>query len=320
MQKNEWYDDFLVALSDKYPKKANLTETLMEMLELEREAVYRRLRKDVLFPFHEIATIASAWNISLDKITGVNYGLVPFQMQSINYLSLSNQEMGYLQQLIENIRQLTRCPDSEFMNICNRLPRSLYAGFKYLYQFQLLKWYYQYGDGKKVLPYSQIDIPAKKHRLVKDYYQAIKQVSNTNFILDSLIFDYLVQDIQYFHAIRMITDKEKQLIKKDLRNLLDYMVDVANKGYYPETQNKVTICISLLNVDTNYSYVYAEEAKACFIHVFDKYEIQSFDAEMVTNFKTWMQLKRKTAFQISEVDEGRRVEFFSKQYKLLEGL
>jgi hypothetical protein len=42
-----WYDNFMRALSEKYPKKAELAQTLSDLLFLEREAVYRRLRQDV---------------------------------------------------------------------------------------------------------------------------------------------------------------------------------------------------------------------------------------------------------------------------------
>jgi len=320
MQNNRWYDYFLESLSEKYPKKVHLTQALMSLLDIEREAVYRRLRKDILFPFHEIVTIASAWNISLDKITGINAGLVPFQMHPINYANLSKKDIQYLQQVIQITRQMGEFPDSEAMNICNRLPCSLFVGFKHLHKFYLFKWLYQYGDVEKTVPLSQIAVPAKKLDMTAEYYQATKLVSNTIFVLDSLIFDYLVHDVRYFHSIWMITDEEKELIKKDLRNLLDYMFEIANKGCFPETQNKVALCISLLNINTNYSYIYTKETKACYIHVFDKHELQSFDANMVTNFKAWMQLKKKTSFQISEVDEVRRIEFFTKQYKLIEEL
>jgi hypothetical protein len=41
---------------------------------------------------------------------------------------------------------------------------------------------------------------------------------------------------------------------------------------------------------------------------------------MVSNFKTWMQLKKRSAIQISEVDERSRIEFFTKQRKIVDSL
>ena len=317
---NDWYDFFIESLHKKYPKKAQLTQELVDLLYIEREAVYRRLRKDVLFPIHEIVKIASEWNISLDEIIGISSGQIPFQMRKMNYIDPSKDELIFLRQVIHSIGQLKNYPDTEFMDICNKLPRQLVAGYDYLNQFYLFKWIYQYGLEKEIIPYSQAVISPEKAQLTKDYYKAIKQEPNTNFIWDRMLFDNLVSDLQYFYSIRMITDGEKELIKKDLYDLLDYMQEVANKGCYPETHNKVNFYISLLNIDTNYSYTFSPEANICFVHVFEKYEIYTFNQEMVTNFKVWMQLKKRSSMQISEVDERNRIEYFFRQRQLVDSL
>ena len=317
---DKWYDDFLEVLSKRHPHKVQLMQALMDLLGIEREAVYRRLRKDVSFHILEIVKISMAWNISLDKITGINVNQVPFQMQKMDYLDASDDEVSYLQYIIHSINELKDIPSVEFMDICNKLPRSLYAGFEHLYKFYSFKWKYQYNNEKTPIPYSQITISESNLMLIASYYQAIKQVPNTNFILDRMIFEYLVHDIKFFHSIQMISDEDIVLLKNDLHSLLDYLQEVANKGCYPESKNKVNLYISQLNLDTNYSYVYTPEAKICFVHVFDKYELHSFDVEMVNNFKTWMKLKRRTSTQISEVDEKSRFIFFIKQRELVNSL
>ena len=317
-----WHERFINALDEKYPKRAKLTQALMDLLCIERESVYRRLRKDVSFSVYEIIKISSEWNISLDKITGLNSGQIPFFMQPINYIEPSKHESKFLQKVIQSISFLKDFPDTEFMDICNKLPRKLLAGYSYLNQFYLFKWRYQYSSEKKPIPFSQVIISEEQKQIIADYYKAIKNVPKSNFIFDHHLFDYLVCDIQYFHSIQMITEKEKELIKKDLCNLLDYLQEVATHACYPETQNKVNIYVSQINIDTNYSYTYTckNHVNICFIHVFDKYEIHTFDSEMVSNFIKWMQLRKRTSVNITGVDEKRKIEYFSKQRKLLETL
>ena len=316
----DWEDDFIQRLYLKYPKRPHLIRALMELLELEREAVYRRLRKDVTFTIHEIVTIASAWNISLDKIAGINSGKIPFLMQRMNYIDPSKEEVKILQQIIQKIRHMKNFPEAEYMFICNKLPRQLLAGYKYLNQFYLFKWNYQYGESTEVLPFAQTIISEEKARLDADYYQAVKQAPTSNFIWDRQIFDYLINDIRYFHSIQLINNEEKELIKNELYRLLDYMLDIANKGYYPETKQKVNMYISQLNVDTNYSYIYTSEFHTCFIHAFEKHELHTYNSDMVENFRTWMQAKKRTSTQISEVDERSRVAFFAQQRQYVDGL
>ena len=66
------YESFLAELRKKIPQGAKLTNTLVDMLYIEREAVYRRLRGEVPFTFMEVMTIAKELGISLDNLTEQN--------------------------------------------------------------------------------------------------------------------------------------------------------------------------------------------------------------------------------------------------------
>jgi len=320
MTDNAWYDCFLESLSARYSQKAQLAQALMDLLHLERGAVYRRLRKDVMFCAHEIAKIASEWNTSLDEMVGINPGKISFQMQLLDHLDPSDQEEQFLRAIIKSLLRTQDFPGMEYMEVCNRLPRPLLAGYNYLHQSYLFRWTYQYGNKENTVPFSQVVISEKECQQTIEYYKAIKQVPNTNFIFDCKLFDNLVRDIQYFHSIRLVTDEEKELIRRDLYALLDYLSEIASKGCYPETKNKVNLYISQLSIDTNYSYFHTNETNICFVQAFDKYGIYTFNPEMVNNFIVWMKLKKRTSVQISEVDEKSRIDFFERQRKIVENL
>ena len=320
METNTWYDIFIEALYKKYPKKSDLLQALMDLLFIEREAVYRRLRQDVLFTVHEIAKISTAWNISLDAIIGINSGQIPFQMHQMNYIVPSEEELKFLWQVTKGIQQINNYHDTEFMDICNKLPRRIVAGYPKLNQFYLFKRLYQYGNDNELILFSQTIVSKEQIQLTESYVEAIKNVPNANYIFDRKLFELLVSDIRYFYSIRMITDEEKNLIKKDLCDLLDYLFDVARNGCYPETKNKVNIYISELNIDTNYSYTFSQELNICLIHVFEKNEIYTLNKDMVSKFRMWMQLKKRSSTQISVVDERSRIEYFTKQRQIVDEL
>ena len=315
-----WYDRFMEVLLARYPKKSQLVDDLTGLLKIEREAVYRRLNKHVAFSSNEIAKISSSWNISLDSIISISSGKIPFMMQPLNYVAPSEHELKILQDIIQSINYFKDFPDTEFMDICNKLPRQLLAGFSYLNRFHLFKWLFQYGSSKKPVPFSQVVISEEMLQLTADYYVAVKNVPTTNCIFDRMIFEHLANEISYFYSTQMITDEEKDLLKKDLYALLDYLLEVATNGCYPETQNRVNLYISNLSINTNYSYVYTNRVSICFIHVFDKYDIYTHDTEMTANFRTWMQLKKRSSIQISEVDQKSRIEFFAKQRQIVDSL
>jgi hypothetical protein len=118
----------------------------------------------------------------------------------------------------------------------------------------------------------------------------------------------------------LITNEEKELIKKDLHALVDYLFEVATTGCFPETKNKVQIYISMFKINTNYSYFNYGQKELCRVHAFNMYDIITDNSEMLKEFKVWMQKKKRTAIQISEVDERTRIEYFTKLKQLVDSL
>jgi len=315
-----WYDIFMEMLYKKYPKKNQLTEALMDLLCLEREAVYRRLRKDVVFPASEIMKIATEWHISLDEITGAASSKISFSMHPINYLAPSEEDMAFVQKRLKFLKNIEKISYSEFISVSNTVSRSMSAGFPQLYKFNIFKWAYQYGDGQDNIPYSQIIVPEKLLEEVAIYAQQMKHLTNTCYILDEKIFENVIEEIRFFHSILLITDEEKELIKQDLYGLLDYLHEIANAGCFPETKNKVQIYISMFNLSTNYSYFCYDETEVCRIHTFLLYDNICYNAQMIEKFKMWMQKKKRTSFKISEVDEKSRIEFYMERRRLIDEL
>jgi len=320
MAENIWYDAFLEALNEKHPKNSQLTHEIMNLLCLEREATYRRLKKDVPFTANEIAKIATSWNISLDNIIGLNLGKIPFQMLPFNYLNPSHREFFNLQKKVKVLEHLQTAQNSEYMEVCSRFPRPLHIGFFSLYRLLIFYWAYQYHNEESQKQFSKIIISDNVKVEFERYKKLLTRVKNTNFIIDETVFEVYVETIKYFHSILVVTDEEQELLKKELYELLDYMTEIATTGCYPETQNKVNIYISQIAIDANYSYFYTDQLKACRINAFGKYDISSQDPAMVENFRNWMNLKKRTSIQISEANEKQRIEYFSKQRKIIDSL
>jgi hypothetical protein len=320
MNEHTWYDVFLENLHEKYPKKTQLVEEIINLLCIEREAVYRRLRKEVVFPVHEIVKIATAWNISLDEVTGINSGIVPFKLVPINYINPSKNEMIFLQQRIRALEQFITYKNSEHMEVGNKLPRPISTGFPILYKLKIFNWDYLYNRDETNNCFSEVIIPEEISQGVQAFSENVKKIDFTHFILDQKVIEFITRYVQYYHTILLITKEEKELIKEELHALLDYLTEIANKGYYPETQKKVNIYISQIHNNTNYNYYYSDGTKSCSVHAFGKYDLCSYDQELVFNFRNWMNLKKRASIQISEVNERSRIEFFSKQRLIIDAL
>ena len=71
MKKEFLFKNLIEVLQDRVPQRGKLAELLAELLDIEKEAVYRRLRGSVPFSFQEVHTIADYFGFSLDSIVDI---------------------------------------------------------------------------------------------------------------------------------------------------------------------------------------------------------------------------------------------------------
>jgi hypothetical protein len=317
MKNDLWYDFFLKRLYEKYPKRSQLTEALVDLLSIEREAVYRRLRKDVLFSIYEVVKIAGAWNISLDNVINISTdGNFPLQMKGLQYVNPSKEDYETMESFVEVLNGASEVPESEYMEICNTIPSSLFSGFSQLAKFYTFEWAYNYGSKKNNYSFNQIASDERMRELEIAHHSAIKNIANVHYIWDKRIIEHLVDDIKYYASIYKVTPEEVHLLKDDIHAFLDYMEDITTKGYFPETNNSINLYISQTNVDTGYGYYSSNIRNLSMIRTFIMNVASSEEEKMFENLKSWIYRKKRSSVQISGVDEKRRIDFFMEQRRI----
>jgi hypothetical protein len=321
MQTDLWYDAFLEALCEKFPKKSDLTKALMHLLSIEQEAVYRRLRKDVLFSIYEVTKIAYAWDISVDDlIHKTSESTHSLKLKLLNFFNPSEIDLQEMENFVLSLEQLKGVPESEYMEVSNILPGSLFSGFPNLARFYLFKWRYRYGQEEESHPFSEVVQSDRLRNLELAHFDAIQQISDVYYIWDNKIIEYLINDIKYFVSIYLIIPEDVQVLKKEIHEFLDFMEDVSNRGNFPGTAGRVHLYISQTNIDTGYSYFSSETQKVSLIRTFIMNVASTTDEKVFDNLKAWINRKKKSSVKISSVDEKRRIDFFRKQRALVDGL
>ncbi len=314
-----WLDNFIKTLYKKYPQRVQLVENLADLLSIERESVYRRLRKDVVFSAEELMKIASAWNISLDGVYNIDSKYLDFKLIFIDFLNPSDEELKYLKGIINRADEFKNNQNMEYIEISNKLPRGLISKFPYVDRFQLLKWTHLY-TGNEILPFSKVSFLPKISTILSEYSATARSLKNTTYIWSPVIIEEIIRDIRYFHSVYLITDEEKELIKNDISMLLEYMSELADKGAWPETSNKVNLYISNVSIDTNYSFYFSDEYKIFRVHVFAKNEVYTNNPIVVSRFESWVQYIKSSSTLISQANLKSKIDFFNKQRELLETL
>lgn len=317
-EKDSFHVNFVETLKRIYPERGKAASVLVDLLCIEKEAAYRRLRGEVPFSFDEVAKIAKKLSLSLDSIIGASsLKSRPFQLKLTDYYNPDEVDCKMHEEYIDFI-SIARA-NSEYSEMgfaTSTIPLNFIVKFEQIYRFYILHGLYQFGTSGSVVPFSEIIVEDRIKSLNRRYIMEVENVKSTYFIWDELLLFYIANDIKYFNSVRLITTDEVQILKQELLDFLDYVELLTIKGSF-NNNNKVQMYVSSLNFETTYSYLQTDSHCLTLIRAFTMNELVSLDEEVFNKLKTWMEALKRTSVLISESNERNRILFFEKQRKFI---
>ncbi|MDU1904698.1 MAG: hypothetical protein E6772_07935 [Dysgonomonas sp.] len=312
-------ENFINLLKEKVPNK--LAETLTEILPLEKEAIYRRLRGNVSFSFNEISLLASHFGISLDNLAKIAspYRTKWYQLHVRDYSQFNEIDLNMSHSYIKAIDMAADSSYSEFGIAANMLPLHISLLHPPLYRVYLLKWLYQFGRAAKdKLRYSEVQVPREEVKTYQLYLKAVERIKYTFFIWDSSFLISLINDINFFYKISIINLEEILMLKQEIIGLLDTIRYYADYGKFDSTGNKVEVYISILNFDTSYSYLLGDNISISMSSAYSLGAFTSQEKDSCEEMKQWIMGLKKSSVLISGASEREKIRFFNEQREILE--
>ena len=317
------YGGLLEALKKKIPQKSRLASTIAEILMIEKESVYRRLRGDVHFTLCEAWTVAKELGISLDEIGGITTvsNIKPLQMElPLLHKSIDNFNFDVLENFVKQLKNFTDQPSSEFAAALGSLPSSIYSPYRKLTKFFFYKWLYQFGGGEAQKRFEEIELPNRLMKLKKEIEHYTERFSQTTYVWDPIIIENLVNDIKYFSSIRLINGEDVSALKNELLELLEKLETITSEGKYPGTGKDVYFYISNINIGMNYSYISTKSSCMSLFSTFIIQAINSYERETCDKLRNWVTSLKRSSVLISQSGEKERIMFFEKQRSIINTL
>lgn len=316
---NELNTGLVNAVKEKLPSKDNLANALMDILYIGKEAIYRRLRGEVPFTLTEAAVISRKLGISLDKMIGVSFrDNAVFDMNIVSSEKPFEAYYSILEKQVDLFRSVKEDETSEIGTSSNIIPQTLSLKYNMLSKFRLFKWMYQ-NENIKCKHFEEMEIPQKMVEKQKEYSDLVSHIHSVDYIWDNMIFSHLVNDIQYFCSIHLITDEDKDMLKEELFLLIDEMEELSARGK-SRAGNDVKIYISNINFEATYSYLDTSSTQLSLIRIYSINSITTQDQEMFRGLKEWIQSLKKFSTLISESGEMQRIQFFKQQREIISTL
>ena len=304
----------------KISHRATLVNVITDLLDIDKDAVYRRLRGEVNFTFTEMAIISRNMGISLDSIAGIeNKQSRPTKMNISRQVNPAEVDYEMFEGHVNLLKSIKDEPGTQINEAGNIFSHYLYQDYEYLTRFHLFRWNRAsgFGDAK---PFHEITIPERLRTLQIETCNYARHIKKTYFTFDSHIFQRLVTKIKLFTQIRLINEEDVCLIKNDLKMFLANLEKLAVKGKYEDTGNEVHLMITDTSADSNYSCLKTKNIKLTLFRTFLLNAIVSFDEVVFHETIAWIHSLQKMSSLISFSGERLRTAFFDSQRKIIDTL
>ena len=301
-------------LQKHIPETKKLIAYLTDILDLNRESVYRRLRNEIPFTFEEICTIVPKLGISLDHIVEPCYKdsvLFDFQMsRSTDPVNTYLEIMQMNQDLLIKVRE---AKTAKVELVLNRLPYAYALKYENLAKFYYYKWFYHTQNVPSDFYFKDFVVPAKIKEIYNSYLENnIKLDCEITILADNNLFLSIIKDINYYVNRGLISDEEQSLFARELLQATDFMENITKVGV---NKGGVNVNVYISAVDLEPSYVHIEyDNKSCVHYWTASAEILgSYDVEICRRQKEWIQSLKRYTTLITECNARQRIEYFDKQ-------
>jgi len=311
------YQNLLIQLRNRISQNSKLVTRMVEILPLNREAIYRRLRQEVPFTLEEIVTIVKEFNISLDSLLRTDVR-IPFRLQSNEGKDAMETDYSVFEKYLQAIKDVAADSKGEISFIMNFLPLPLYNTVNFVCRFYYFKWQYYSIPDNRTKPYHEILLPDRLIQIVEDIFVHTKNVKTGYYVLGERVFQNFVNDVIYFNSIKLISDEDLLHIKDELHHFINYLEVIATKGFVENHLNEVGIYISDTNIDTSYSYADLKSSlRFAFICPFNFNSVLTFDEKILDTMKYQIRSRIRTSSLLSVTGERLRTEYFESQRKVV---
>jgi hypothetical protein len=315
-----FYDDFLHAVEERHPDKPDRVNALMGLLRLEKESVYRRLRKNVYFTAEEVMRIAGAWNISLDNIVAANREKTrPFRLKTVEFVDPQEEDYVILERHNRDLALIADDPGGMAFEVVNALPRGLYARSEPLTRFFTMKWRHKYSP-ERVLSFSEITIPERMRELDLEYIRISHRIAEMHSIHDPRMIECMLEEVVFYRSIGMLDDDDVVLLHDELLALVDYLDEVTGTGVFPGKKGKMFFYLSHTRVDTEYFLYRSRLLDLSLVKVLERNYLASLDARVLDRFLTTALATRRMSVLMSASNALQQAEFFSRQREKIRSL
>ncbi|MDR1624726.1 MAG: hypothetical protein LBS04_07115 [Tannerellaceae bacterium] len=302
------------------PDYQNPVEYIMDILDLGKDSIYRRINGKIPFTFEELAKLSKRLNFSLDAILkdedNLNANVTgEFKKFSPNDLLINKLQAFY------NLKKNFVGDINSFKSIAsfNKFYIFLIPKYEILFKYYYYRWIYQIDDLSILFSFSELKVPEELIELRKKLNKVMYVNNESNYIMCPNALSNTVRDIQYFYKRELITKEELILLKEELLDMmrnLESTLKIARNEY----DSLINIFVSTVSIDSSILYIENKETKMALNWYNQICPIIEYDLKKILEYKIWLDSLKKFSILISRSNYEYTAIFMKKQMKIIESM
>ena len=307
---------FVERILNKISPHLKPVDYLMDILGLSRDSVYRRLKGEKSFTFHELLKLSADLGVSIDEISATVYAVDSPELVSGQGESGDKGIIDAFKHLYNLVANHIDRQNTELIATINDILPTTAFSEELIFRFLYYKWMHQTRKIPMDFPFSNIVVPNELISYCNRYQEMVMAAKNMTLIIDSGIIRNLIADIQYFYRRRLITDEELALMKKVTISFLKTEIGILQKA--PVDDGRRYNCyLSTLFVGSNTMYSFYDDVEESNFWVYSVYPVTTTDPGQCRLHRKWLDSLKRYSTLISAANEIALAKYMSDQNELI---
>lgn len=313
-------DRLIRAIEERIPRKKDQQAFLREIIPLGKETLYRRLRGEIPFTFSEACTIAGKLKISLDNLVQLDNQSHP--SFSLELPSSPNPFDSIKLKLLQHEQSYAYFLDNTDLiikSVFSFVPYSLLLPFDGLFKFKMFIYLYQLDIKSIPENYSEFSLPEDMDQRRSLLSQKRPFMPKDITIIDRKIFTCMVEEINFFHSLGILSIIDKHQLKDEMLELLHHFEYLTSYGVRETGDLETLIYLSNTNIYHSYTHIKGRDFVCSYMDgIYTMNTILSTNPRICKMHEEWIESLKRFSTLISVSGEIERRTFFTQQRKFIE--
>ncbi len=294
----------------------NFAQELSELLGVNLDAAYRRIRATTPLTFNEIQKICLHYQLSFDSIINYEGRSFPFQFNSMFKDSFAI--LQYLKEIRGQMKYLSEGQDSRILLTAMDLPYFRQFGFKSLRRFKLFFWQRSVLnlEGFNERKFDALDFVDEYEEVTEEIHEYYHNVKSTEIWAPETL-DGTLKQVQYYLDSGLFASRDSALmICEDLELLLEKLereallakkvLNVDGKSY----SSTFEMFQSDIFLSNNSIQAFMDDKVYTYVSFNSFNSLMSYAAPFSEECSAWIEQIRVKSILLSDVSEKLRYQFF----------